>query len=1231
MQRKSGLHINPGHALILAGIITGTFLFAHLLVLFFPALFGIWNHQINDHLFLLRYAVKGKESISPNIVHIALTNEGIRELDIPVWNRRIFGRIIDILNRVNVRAIVCDFMFQDPGTESDDEFLIDAAGESKNIYFPVIFQPEEYTTISKPGGFDYKNIDLLKKNLWSPEVNGTGNPPVSQDIIFPFYHLLEKATGIGHINLIPDSDGKNRRMPLIYKYKDTYMPALILRVISDFYQVQQENICIQFGHCIRLHDARISKKIKKDLFIPVDNKGTVPLNFTGPWQDSFFQFSVQSILNAEKDAELFSHLYDIMEDSIVLISDTSTRNKDYGPGIFHSVYPLSGLHLTLANMILKENYLHEPGVIENSIITLVLAFFLFFFSFRFKYRVFFTASLLIFFLYPVCEVLCFIFFNRLSSMVAFISGFLLAFTGISIYRLFTGELEKKFLQAEIISRKNLEQTKKRFFQDITHQMRTPLALIMSPLESLMTNIQKAEPLYLKHNLGLIKQNADKLVQTVNEILDIARMDAGKLKLQTEKTDIISLLDNLIYSFKGLARKKQIDIVFKKGFPELYVYIDPGRIEKVFSNLLFNAFKFTASGGKITVQLRSPVGPGNTSSKKSGKKESIPVSFTEIRVKDNGTGIPESELPFIFDRFHRATGVTENIQPGNIAGHSEETGFSTGVGLSVVKDYVEFHNGMVTVKSTPGKGTEFIVLLPNGKDHLDPLEIINKDIKTQNRKPGNRMKLEKTDTLPDSSRVTSEPAILSGDSLFPGNPVLIVDDETPLLAIYDRVLRENGITNILLCNDSTEVLKILNSRKVSAIALDLIMPGITGEKLLLLIKQKYPEIPVIISTRIQTIESAVQCIKAGAYDYMIKPLEMQKFISHIKHCVEKQDLKDEVVRLANSFTIKELKHPDAFSKIVTQDQQMLSLFKYIEAIAESPFPVLITGESGVGKELVARTIHKTSGRKGEFIAVNISEIDRTMFIDTLFGHKKGAYTGADSERKGLIEQAKNGTLFLDEIGDMDIAVQVKLLRFMEEQTYRPLGSDTEIHACVKIVAATNAELDKKLETGLLRKDFYYRFAQHKISVPPLRERPGDLPLLIKHFVEQEAMRLNKKPPAYTGKCISLLKAYSFPGNIRELKTMIIDVMRITDSTVLPFSYFKEYIQAHSPAEKITGTGKREKEKKIIYSGDFPTLKEIKDFFIKEALKKTGGIQSNAAMLLGISKYSLHRFLKKKTRN
>jgi len=306
--------------------------------------------------------------------------------------------------------------------------------------------------------------------------------------------------------------------------------------------------------------------------------------------------------------------------------------------------------------------------------------------------------------------------------------------------------------------------------------------------------------------------------------------------------------------------------------------------------------------------------------------------------------------------------------------------------------------------------------------------------------------------------------------------------------------------------------------------------------------------------------------------------------------------------------------------------MHALFQYTEAIAQTPFPVLITGETGVGKELFACAIHDLSRRKGGFVTVNAAGIDDTTFSDTLFGHTKGAYTGADKARAGLIEQAAGGTLFLDEIGDISQAAQTKLLRVIQNRDYFPLGSDVAKIADVRMVVATNKSLEDLKRPGAFRNDLFHRLRTHHIAVPPLRERKDDLPILVDAFLREAAEVLNKPKAGLALGAAAILRSYDFPGNVRELRGMIFDAVSVQRGRTLTAGFFRDRLDFDAAADSAGEAVGPASKGRLLFNARLPTIREATGALIKEALVRTGGRQKPAARLLGITPQALSRRLK-----
>ncbi len=455
------------------------------------------------------------------------------------------------------------------------------------------------------------------------------------------------------------------------------------------------------------------------------------------------------------------------------------------------------------------------------------------------------------------------------------------------------------------------------------------------------------------------------------------------------------------------------------------------------------------------------------------------------------------------------------------------------------------------------------------------------------------------------------------------PVLLVDDEESVLFSSQTLLKSAGIRNVLTLSDGRELSAFLETRPVAVVVLDLLMPRVSGVELLPELVRDHPAVPVIVMTAVQDVDTAVGCMKKGAYDYLVKPVEESRFISSVRRALEVRSLRQQVGALKGYLLSDRLEHGKAFSSIVTKSPKMRALFQYAEAVAGSTEPVLITGETGVGKEALGRAIHELSGRDGSFVQVNIAGLDDALFADTLFGHKKGAFSGAEKRREGLVARAAGGTLFLDEIGDLEMSSQVKLLRLIQSQEYYPLGADVPRSVDVRVVCATNRDLDALMTQDRFRRDLYFRLSVHQMEVLPLRDRKEDLPLLLDHFLQQAAKALKKKAPRAPAELFTLLSQYDFPGNVREIRSLVYDAMALHASgPVLSMDRFRQAIRAEPAA---AAEARPAADRLLEIPGRIPTFKEAEAHLIREALARADGNQGVAATFLGISRPALNRRL------
>jgi DNA-binding NtrC family response regulator len=459
-------------------------------------------------------------------------------------------------------------------------------------------------------------------------------------------------------------------------------------------------------------------------------------------------------------------------------------------------------------------------------------------------------------------------------------------------------------------------------------------------------------------------------------------------------------------------------------------------------------------------------------------------------------------------------------------------------------------------------------------------------------------------------------------------IILVDDEQAELEAYSFLLQTMGLKRLTTVKDSRDLMPVMEEHHPAIVFLDLNMPHKSGKQVLMELRETHPHTPVIICTANSDIEMAVECLKLGAHDYLVKPIDSDKFGSALRNALEISALRHEVLTLKGLSFSKKLRHPSDFAQIITKSAVMLRLFQYIESTAVSGQPFLILGETGSGKELFARAIHDVSGFPGKFVAVDVSGLDDTLFSDTLFGHRKGAFTGAEKDRTGLIQKAANGTLFLDEIGDLSKPSQVKLLRLIQEGIYYPLGDDQPRRCRARIITATNRDLndlaDRKDE---FRIDLYYRLSTHLIQIPPLRERREDIPLLAAYLADQAAKSMGKRIVTINKRLLDLFATLPFPGNVRELKTYVYDAVAQCQSEELDEMDIGGRLSLARCAHVDVAAHAPEVTLEALF-GRFPTLSELTEYAVQKALEAANYNQTKAAQALGISKQALSQRLKRR---
>jgi DNA-binding NtrC family response regulator len=437
-------------------------------------------------------------------------------------------------------------------------------------------------------------------------------------------------------------------------------------------------------------------------------------------------------------------------------------------------------------------------------------------------------------------------------------------------------------------------------------------------------------------------------------------------------------------------------------------------------------------------------------------------------------------------------------------------------------------------------------------------------------------------------------------------VLIVDDEVGARESLKMILKNDY--EIFLAKNAEEALVQIKVHSPDVILLDIILPDLDGLRVLERIKQSDPDIIVIMITATKTVKTAVEAMKLGAYDYVTKPFDIDELRLIITRSLSTKALEQEI-----KYRREEMDKSVDFGNIIGKSKGMKEIFKVVKQIADSKSTVLIMGESGTGKELISRAVHYNSNRKSyPFVTINCAAIPETLIESELFGHEKGAFTNAIERKLGRFEVAHQGTLFLDEIGELSLTTQAKILRFLEEKEFNRVGGSKTIKVDVRLITATNKDLNQLIKKANFREDLYYRINVVPIIIPPLRERKDDIPLLIDHFINKFSIENNKKVKGIDKEALEMILQYEWPGNVRELENLIERVIALTSN---------EYIQLNELPFSFKNTPKINGLKESVLDGKVSFLQAEEDFekeVILDALKRTNYIQSHAAEILGISR-------------
>lgn len=442
-------------------------------------------------------------------------------------------------------------------------------------------------------------------------------------------------------------------------------------------------------------------------------------------------------------------------------------------------------------------------------------------------------------------------------------------------------------------------------------------------------------------------------------------------------------------------------------------------------------------------------------------------------------------------------------------------------------------------------------------------------------------------------------------------LLVVDDERSMRELLEYMLSKEGY-GITLAENGRTAVDLIEKNEYDLILSDIRLGDITGLDVLRAAKQCNPHALVIMISAYASTETAVEAMNEGAFDYVPKPFDNEELKQTIANALERKTLDAERLVLED-----ELKQTLHFDKIVGNSPRMMHIYQMVRQVAKTRTNILITGESGTGKELIARAIHNESDRVDmPFIPVNCGGIPETLVESEFFGHKKGAFTGATQDKKGLLEAAHSGTLFLDEVGELSISMQVKLLRAVQERVFRSVGGTRDISVDIRIISATNKHLEDEVIAGNFREDLFYRLNVIEVKVPPLRERKGDLRILTQHFIEKYAREMNKEITKVSSYAIDLLKKYDFPGNVRELENLIERSVALSSTNILLPDSLAMSIHKR---RWIEGVQNKRFDLDEVANGVAldNILAEIERAYLTKALECTGGNKNKAADLLGIT--------------
>jgi len=457
-------------------------------------------------------------------------------------------------------------------------------------------------------------------------------------------------------------------------------------------------------------------------------------------------------------------------------------------------------------------------------------------------------------------------------------------------------------------------------------------------------------------------------------------------------------------------------------------------------------------------------------------------------------------------------------------------------------------------------------------------------------------------------------------------ILVVDDEKNLREFLEIMLQKYGY-EVASASDGGAALEKLETSHFDLVICDVRMPGVDGIQVLRKAKESWPDTEVIMISAYASTETAVEAMRQGALDYITKPFNVDEIRVVIERAFERTSLERQ-----NRLLKKQLKGAEAFPSIIGDSPAMMKVFALVERIADTPTNVLITGESGTGKELVAKAIHNRSERsEAPFVAIHCGAIPENLIESELFGHLKGSFTGAIQNKVGLLKMADGGTVFLDEVGEIPLQMQVKLLRFLQERTFRRVGCTEDLSVNVRILCATNKDLEEEIEAGRFREDLYYRLNVIRIAMPSLRERTGDIPVLAEHFVKKYARELNRKITRLSDEAMERLMGYAYPGNVRELENILERAVALAAGPVI--------LPENLPTDIMSRRARDSGMETRFSPSRFPEeglhletiVEDLEKQLIQQALERTHGVKKRAAELLNVSFRSFRYRLEKYAMN